>query len=192
MSHEQICILRENEFCRERGVGFAFLGAVNMLLLIVDEILELMQEFPGGITNGNNWYPVYGGMQDWNYINVHCFELTLELSDEKGIAPSQLSNHWIENREAMVIYPIAATLGILSGVVIKDVSGEPLKARIVVEGIRFDIFSETTFGNYYRILAPGNYKVTAEADGYESKVANVNVPREWDKGVVQDFYLREL
>ena len=28
-------------------------------------------------------YPIYGGMQDWNYIHAGCFELTLEISDNK-------------------------------------------------------------------------------------------------------------
>lgn len=28
-------------------------------------------------------YPIYGGMQDWNYIHAGCFELTLEVSDDK-------------------------------------------------------------------------------------------------------------
>lgn len=28
-------------------------------------------------------YPIYGGMQDWNYIHGGCFELTLEISDVK-------------------------------------------------------------------------------------------------------------
>ena len=28
-------------------------------------------------------YPIYGGMQDWNYIHGGCFELTLEISDIK-------------------------------------------------------------------------------------------------------------
>lgn len=28
-------------------------------------------------------YPIYGGMQDWNYIYGGCFELTLEISDNK-------------------------------------------------------------------------------------------------------------
>ncbi|EFN60129.1 hypothetical protein CHLNCDRAFT_49638 [Chlorella variabilis] len=37
-------------------------------------------EFPnGGTTNGANWYPIYGSMQDWNYVVGHCLELTLEL-----------------------------------------------------------------------------------------------------------------
>ncbi|XP_068648213.1 carboxypeptidase SOL1-like isoform X2 [Aristolochia californica] len=41
------------------------------------------EEFDGGITNGALWYPIYGGMQDWNYIHGGCFELTLEISDNK-------------------------------------------------------------------------------------------------------------
>ncbi|KAL9317695.1 hypothetical protein ACSQ67_014212 [Phaseolus vulgaris] len=41
------------------------------------------KEFLGGITNGAEWYPLYGGMQDWNYIHAGCLELTLEVSDNK-------------------------------------------------------------------------------------------------------------
>lgn len=43
-----------------------------------------MQEFfKGGITNGNDWYPVYNGMQDWLYVARGCRALTLELWDSK-------------------------------------------------------------------------------------------------------------
>lgn len=42
-------------------------------------------------------YPIYGGMQDWNYIHFGCFELTLEISDDKWPDASevrpQLSSH---------------------------------------------------------------------------------------------------
>ncbi|KAL4556706.1 hypothetical protein LXL04_034863 [Taraxacum kok-saghyz] len=41
------------------------------------------EEFESGITNGAQWYPIYGGMQDWNYIFADCFELTLEITDNK-------------------------------------------------------------------------------------------------------------
>lgn len=33
------------------------------------------KEFQGGITNGAQWYPLYGGMQDWNYMAADCMEV---------------------------------------------------------------------------------------------------------------------
>lgn len=36
-------------------------------------------DFPDGITNGNEWYKVFNGMQDWDYVDNDCFELTIEL-----------------------------------------------------------------------------------------------------------------
>ncbi|XP_068322411.1 uncharacterized protein [Pyrus communis] len=45
--------------------------------------MSLRKEFEGGITNQAFWYPIYGGMQDRKYKNGGCFELTLEISDNK-------------------------------------------------------------------------------------------------------------
>ncbi|URE43412.1 hypothetical protein MUK42_14854 [Musa troglodytarum] len=53
--------------------------------------MSLSQEFEGGITNGALWYPIYGGMQDWNYIHGGCFELTLEISDNKWPQANEVS-----------------------------------------------------------------------------------------------------
>lgn len=36
-------------------------------------------------------YPLYGGMQDWNYIHAGCFELTLEISDNKWPNAAEVS-----------------------------------------------------------------------------------------------------
>lgn len=38
-------------------------------------------------------YPIYGGMQDWNYIHHGCFELTLEISDDKWPNASEVRPH---------------------------------------------------------------------------------------------------
>ena len=35
--------------------------------------------FRDGITNGNMWYKVFNGMQDWSYVDMDCFEVTIEL-----------------------------------------------------------------------------------------------------------------
>ncbi|RRT40798.1 hypothetical protein B296_00051876 [Ensete ventricosum] len=63
--------------------------------------MSMSQEFEGGITNGALWYdisdlfsfvyPIYGGMQDWNYIHGGCFELTLEISDNKWPQANEVS-----------------------------------------------------------------------------------------------------
>lgn len=46
-------------------------------------VCAVQEQFPGGVTNGNAWYPVYNGMQDWLYIATGCRALTLELSETK-------------------------------------------------------------------------------------------------------------
>lgn len=150
----------------------------------------MQQEFPSGITNGNKWYPVYGGMQDWNYINRHCFEITLELSEKK--APEMSKSLWLDNREALLDLPIATTLGGLSGVVKEGgPKGQPLKAQIRVSGSNSTVESSPKHGNYYRVLSPGIYIVSAETDGYEPATAQVRVPHSFDEGVVHDFYLEK-
>ncbi len=73
----------------------------------------LLQEFAksGGITNGAQWYPLYGGMQDWTYLAGGCLELTLELTDQKWRRAEDLPTLWAENKEALVELPLVAALG---------------------------------------------------------------------------------
>ena len=60
--------------------------------------------FPGGITNGAHWYLVAGGMQDYNYRNTNCFEITLELSCVKYPRESKLQRFWNDNKNALIEY----------------------------------------------------------------------------------------
>jgi carboxypeptidase D len=53
-------------------------------------LMSKSKEFVGGITNGAAWYPLYGGMQDWNYLHGECLELTLEINEEKWPPASQV------------------------------------------------------------------------------------------------------
>ena len=68
--------------------------------------------FPGGITNGADWYIVSGGMQDYNYRHTNCFEITLELSCIKYPSETLLPKFWDENKNALMEYMKQVHVGI--------------------------------------------------------------------------------
>ncbi len=47
---------------------------------------------------------ILGGMQDYNYMNSNCFEITLELSCCKYPPESQLPEEWQNNKEALLLF----------------------------------------------------------------------------------------
>ncbi len=138
------------------------------------------QPFPGGITNGADWYVVAGGMQDFNYLFSNCFEITLELSCCKHTPASNLPNEWEANRNSMVRYLLYAQNG-LKGYVFDHNGNLAGKARVRVynEDTGKDIskyIETTTRGEYWRLLEPGKYKIRAEADtGYRSEPVDIEV-----------------
>nr|UPI76696.1 M14 metal carboxypeptidase 19 [Antheraea yamamai] len=57
------------------------------------------QRFEDGITNGAAWYPLTGGMQDYNYIWHGCMEITLEISCCKYPPAHELPKYWQDNKK---------------------------------------------------------------------------------------------
>ena len=45
---------------------------------------------------------VSGGMQDWNYLNTNCFEVTIELGCIKFPMAKDLPGYWEQNRRALL------------------------------------------------------------------------------------------
>ncbi|XP_018431844.1 PREDICTED: carboxypeptidase M [Nanorana parkeri] len=114
-------------------------------------------DFTGGITNGFSWYPVEGGMQDYNYVFGQCLEITLELSCCKYPNDSLLEQHWRDNKVAMIEYMKKVHMGIKGQVF--DTDGKPVMNAIVdVQGRkRICPYRTNKYGEYYYLLLPGTY-----------------------------------
>lgn len=129
--------------------------------------------FPGGITNGAAWYSVSGGMQDYNYIQSNCFEITIEQGCTKYPYGYKLEGIWYANKNALLAYIKEAHKGVKGFVTDADCS--PIHgARIHISGREHNVKTAAD-GDYWRLLVPGNYSITVSADGYNSSTQDVTV-----------------
>ncbi|XP_065606327.1 probable carboxypeptidase X1 [Cyrtonyx montezumae] len=134
----------------------------------------------GNIINGANWHTVPGSMNDFSYLHTNCFEITVELSCDKFPHVSELPAEWENNRESLLLYMEQVHRGI-KGVVRDEDTGEGIANAIIsVDGINHDVRTAVD-GDYWRLLNPGEYEVTARAEGYEAatrpcRVSFENVP----------------
>jgi Zinc carboxypeptidase/Carboxypeptidase regulatory-like domain/Bacterial Ig-like domain len=122
----------------------------------------------GGITNGDDWYEVYGGLQDWTYRYLGHVATTVELWDTKKPAASVLPARWETNRQSMIDYAETAQWGI-RGVVTDVNTGAPLSAKITLAGNPQPAFSDPDVGDFHRMTLPGTYTVTVQAPGYVTR-----------------------
>lgn len=136
--------------------------------------MSLSKEFKGGITNGALWYPIYGGMQDWNYIHGGCFELTLEITDNKWPPAKELSTIWEYNKMGMLNLVASLAKTGVHGKVLSSDYGRPLSASISIKGINSTIKASETLADYHRLLVPGEvYEVIATMHGYKNKSTKI-------------------
>lgn len=120
--------------------------------------------FTNGTTNGAQWYPLTGGMQDYNYVWHGCMDLTLEISCCKYPDAAELPKFWQENKKALVRYLAEVHRGVRGFVM--DPYGRAIEdASLKISG-RDVGFTSTKYGEYWRVLLPGKYKIEAYAEGY--------------------------
>ena len=123
-----------------------------------------------GVTNGSDWYTVFGGRQDYMNYYKQCKETTIELSNTKTPLASQLGDLWDWNREALIEYLIQGTYGFTG--IIKDATTDlPLVAKVTLVGhdnTNSHTVSDAAFGAYYRPVEAGTYDILFEADCYQS------------------------
>ncbi|SNR51668.1 M14 family zinc carboxypeptidase [Lutibacter flavus] len=123
-----------------------------------------------GVTNGSDWYTVFGGRQDYMNFEKHAKEVTIELSNTKIIPTTQIQNHWNYNRDALVDYFLQGSYGFHG--IVKDINtGTPIKAKITLVGhdaLGSWVETELPLGDFYRPINAGSYNILFEADCYQS------------------------
>ena len=144
--------------------------------------------FNQGITNGAEWYAVFGGMQDWNYVWEHNFEITLEQNDVKWPNSNLIAGLWDDNKESMISFIEKIHTGV-NGFIVDAISEEPLPAIISIESIEHPIINHSDHGDYYRLLTPGLYNITAFSFGYEPLTHSISINA--NNAIQQNFELIE-
>lgn len=112
-------------------------------------------------------------MQDFNYLNTNCFEITLELGCDKYPILDDLPKYWNENRIALVDF-IFEVHKSLHGFIL-NTDGSAIKDAIIqVEGIDHIVKSNKD-GDYWRLLAPGNYTINVYTNEHKHHKRNVTI-----------------
>lgn len=121
-------------------------------------------EFEEGISNGADWYPLTGGMQDYNYLQAGCVEITIELSCCKYPQANRLRSHWEADRRPMLDLMKQVHMGVKG--IVMDQQKRPIEGAIVTVQGREMVKSRTTNeGEYWKLLLPGRYRLLVSLNG---------------------------
>jgi hypothetical protein len=132
-----------------------------------------MTDFDNGITNGYDWYQIFGGRQDFMTYFHGGREVTIELSETKLLPSEELEEMWAWNRRALLDFFTNAHEGIRGRVTNPD--GAPLAATVeVLEVDRKEdgsvVRTDPAVGDFHRLLLPGLYDLRIEADGHRPEL----------------------
>ena len=119
----------------------------------------------------DEWYESHGTFIDYMLYYQNCRDLYLELSTQKLVNESELTNYWDYNYRSFLNYIEQALYGI-RGTVTDTLTGEPLNAKVFIENhdtLNSHVYSHLPHGDYYRPIYAGTYDVTFSCDGYHSK-----------------------
>ncbi|KRT80349.1 Peptidase [Oryctes borbonicus] len=139
--------------------------------LLCDNIKE---NFKGGITNGAAWYSFAGSMQDYNYFKHGCMELTMEISCCKVPKVADLPGLWEQNRGALVDFALKANQGVTGLVLDKYTKKNISNATLYIVGRDMPFHSDVN-GRFWRILLPGDYKISVSVDGYHNEEVSFRI-----------------
>jgi len=143
-----------------------------------------------GITNGGDWYRIYGSRQDWQNWYTKARELTLEVSTTKTPSSNLLPHYWNKLKDGLISFIINSQIGVEG--IIKDITNGGKIENATIEILEIDYDSLFTHSNnqgyYFRALLPGNYQMKVSAQGYNDTIITLNI--EDNSTLLQDIYLQ--
>jgi len=154
-----------------------------------------MTDFNNGITNGNDWYEIHGGRQDFMTFFHGGREVTIEVSETKLLPADELDDLWQWNRHALLDFIAHAQEGIRG--VVTDPDGTPLAATIEVVGVdRVEdgsmVRTDPAVGDFHRLLLPGLYDLRFKAHGFLPHVISGVAVSEGEATTVDVVLYRDL
>jgi len=126
-----------------------------------------------GISNGYQWYQVYGSRQD--YMNYHrqIKEVTIEVSSTKLLPSASLPDFWHYNKEALFALMNYSKWGLFGKVT--DIAQNPIEAEIFLQNYDTQadssmVFSNSQTGYFARLLPSGTYDMEVKSPWYRDSL----------------------
>lgn len=112
-------------------------------------------------------------MKDYMYQNSNCLEIGIHMGCCKFPYAQGLEHHWKEHKDPLFFFVFQVHRGV-KGFVFDD-AGSPISDAVIsVKGRDHDI-TTTKDGDFWRILTPGKYEVSASAPGRQKVTLDVQV-----------------
>lgn len=139
--------------------------------------MRTSNEFPGGITNGADWYIVRGGMQDWSYFWHNDLQITLELSHQKWPKYSEIPSYYKDNRDSMIHFMKQVHKGAGFKVSRLNVQGtvDITQTSPVAKNLGSFAFKGSEF---YKVLPEGEYTFSVKEKNRTLKSVSVAVEKD--------------
>jgi hypothetical protein len=140
-----------------------------------------------GITNGFDWYQVFGSRQDFMTYFHGGREVTIELSEVKSRTGENLDELWTWNLGALLDFLAHAHQGIRG--IVTDNNGSPLAATVEVLGVDRVVDgslarTDPEVGDFHRLLPPGLYDLRISAPDFRPQVVSSIVVTEGEATTV--------
>lgn len=113
-----------------------------------------------GISNGYQWYQVFGSRQDFMNYHRQIKEVTIEVSSTKLLPSASLPDFWHYNKEALFALMNYSKWGLFGKVT--DIAKNPIEAEIFLQNYDTQadssmVFSNSQTGYFARLLPSGTY-----------------------------------